>query len=127
MHRAQNTIYAVRRALPENCIRLVRMGRRGPLPSPLRDYVLSLYLRGALATLEEGASIASVTRSRVRAWLHTAGIDWMRARLHFVARHRTRGVAICEGRKVRRPSKRQQRMEAARAKRQWDKDHAAHP
>lgn len=105
----------------------MRMGRRGPLPSPLRDYVLSLYLRGALATLEEGATIASVTRSRVRAWLHAAGLDWMRARLHFVARHRTQAVALCEGRKVHRPSKRQQRMEAARAKRKWDKDHAAHP
>lgn len=89
--------------------------------------MLSLYLRGVLATLEEGAQIASVTRSRVRAWLQAAGIDWMRNRLHFVARHRTHAVAICEGRKVKRPSKRQQRIEAARAKRKWDKDHAAHP
>lgn len=97
------------------------------MPSPLRDYVLSLYLRGALATLEEGATIASVTRSRVRVWLRAAGIDWMRTRLHFVARHRSQAVAVCEGRKVLRPSKRQQRREAERAKRKWDKDHAAHP
>lgn len=100
------------------------MGRRGPLPSAARDYVISLYLRGELSTLEEGATVASVTRSRVRAWLHAAGIDWMRTRLHFIARQRSRAVAICEGRKVSRPSKRQQRIEAERLKRKWDKDHA---
>lgn len=112
-----------RRKLITGC----HMGKRGPLSSAMRDYVVSLYVRGELATLEEGASIAGVARFTVGRWLHAAGVNWQNARLHFLARHRARAVATCEGRKVHRPTKRQQRLEAARAKRQWDKEHAAHP
>jgi hypothetical protein len=103
------------------------MGRRGPLPTPLRDYVISLYLRGELATLEEGALIAAVTRSRVRAWLHAAGIDWIARRQWFIASHRARGVAVNEGRRPRRPTKREMRRLADQAKRKWDRDNAPFP
>jgi len=100
------------------------MGKRGPLSSAARDYVVSRYLRGELVSLDEGATIAGVARVTVLRWLKAAGIDWERTRQHFVARHRSRCVAMCEGRKVKRPSKRQQRIEAERLKRVWDKAHA---
>ena len=100
------------------------MGTRGPLPSPMRAHLVALYRRGELATLEEGALVAGVTRSAIRAWLRSAGVDWMRARLDYVARHRSRAVAVCEGRIARRPSKAQMRRDGELAKAKWDRDHA---
>lgn len=100
------------------------MGKRGPLSNAARDYVVSLYVRGDLVTLDEGATIAGVQRVTVLRWLQAAGVDWHRSRLRFLVKHRTRAVAISEGRKVARPSKRQQRLAADHAKRQWDKANA---
>ncbi len=100
------------------------MGARGPLPSPLRSHVVALYRRGELATLEEGALVAGVTRSAIRAWLRTVGVDWMRARAHYVARQRSRAIAAAEGRIVRRPSKAALRREAELLKAKWDREHA---
>jgi hypothetical protein len=111
----------------EETVNSVFMGLRGPLPSSLQAYVLALYRRGELATLEEGATIASVSRSRVLAWLRVAGIDWKRSRLAFVARHRTRAAAQAEGITLRRPSKRMLRLIGERAKREWDQRHAQKP
>lgn len=90
----------------------------------MRSHVVALYRRGELSTLEEGALVAGVTRSAIRAWLRSAGVDWMRSRAHYVARHRARAVAVCEGRKVRRPSKAQMRRDGELAKAKWDRDHA---
>jgi hypothetical protein len=97
------------------------MGTRGPLPTPLRDYVLVRYRRGEFATLEEGAMVAGVSRRRVMAWLAAEGIDWKLARARWVAKHRSRALDECEGKTVRRPSKRDLRLRAAAAKAQWDK------
>lgn len=102
------------------------MGMRGPLSSAVRDYVVSLYVRGELATLDEGATIAEVTRATVLRWLVAADLDWRATRLRFLARHHSRAVAASEGRKVRRPSKQQLRRLADKAKRDWDNGHADH-
>lgn len=95
------------------------MGRRGPLPTPLQAYVLSLYLRGYLATLEEGALIAAVTRARIGVWLRSAGIDWRRERLNYIARQRGRALAIAEGRTPRRVTKRELRLRSDQALAEW--------
>lgn len=97
------------------------MGARGPLPSPMRSHLVTLYMRGELATLEEGALVAGVTRSAIRAWLRSAGLDWMARRLHRIARLRAVAVAVAEGRRVKRLSKAQMRREGEIAKAKWDK------
>lgn len=99
------------------------MGIRGPLPRAMRRYVVDLFRRGELATLDEGAQIGGVTRACVHAWLKADCIDWRRARLHRLARHRRSAVAATDGRKLRRPSKDQMRREGERAKAEWDKRH----
>lgn len=88
-------------------------------------HVIGMYRRGHLATLDEGALIAGVARSRVLAWLRTAGIDWRAARWRWVAKQRYRAVALDEGRKLRRPTKQDLRRTADWAKQQWDRRHAA--
>lgn len=100
------------------------MGARGPI-NPLRQYVVGLYRRGELGTLDEGATIAATSRSRVSAWLKAEGVDWQRARQHFVARHRTRALMQAEGRRPRRPSKAEMRVQGARAVAQWEARRAA--
>lgn len=100
------------------------MGIRGPLSSAERDFVVSMYLRGHLATLEEGALVAGVNRITVLRWLKAAGIDWHRTRKRFLVQSRVRCVAAGEGRKVRRPSKREMSRLATRLKQDWDRAHA---
>jgi hypothetical protein len=101
------------------------MGIRGPLSSAERDFVVSMYVRGHLATLDEGALVAGVTKFTVRRWLIAAGIDWRARRLHFLGKCRARSIAAGEGRTVRRPSKREMRRLAAKLKQDWDKAHAS--
>lgn len=79
--------------------------KRGPPPSPMRKYVLALYRRGELATLDEGALLADVSRQRVRAWLAAAGIRWEIERQRFLAKQRSRIADAAAGITRRRPSK----------------------
>lgn len=89
---------------------------------PLRQYVIGLYRRGELGTLEEGAIIGGVSRRRVMAWLETSGIDWQAARLRFIAKHRRRAVEQHEGKPAKAAvSKKVLRARAKRAKAQWDR------
>lgn len=97
------------------------MGFRGPKPSPLMLHVVGLYRRGTLATLQEGAAIAGVSRQRILVLLRAAGVDWQRERLRFIARARRHAVMVSEGRVVRRPSKLELRLRAQQAKAAWDK------
>lgn len=83
-------------------------------PNPLARYVLALYRRGELATLEEGALIADTSRGRIAAWLEAAGIDWVRERQRFVASKRQRAQESVAGKVRKRPSKAQQRAQAQR-------------
>lgn len=101
------------------------MGTRGPLSDAERDFVVSLAIRGQLATLEEGAVIAGVNRLTVLRWLQSAGVDWRAKRREFVGRLRFRCIAISKGRKQRRLTKAELRRIADAAKRTWDKAHAA--
>lgn len=91
--------------------------------SAIRDYVLGLFRRGALASLEEGALVAGVSRVTVRTWLLAARIDWRAQRSRFIARHRRRAVMVSEGRIVRRPTKGELHRQADQAKAQWDRGH----
>lgn len=104
-----------------------RMGIRGPLSPSERDFVVSMYVRGYLSSLDEGAIVAGVTKHTVRRWLVAAGIDWRATRLRYLAASRARCVAASEGKRVHRPSKREMRRLAAKAKQDWDKAHAPEP
>jgi hypothetical protein len=102
------------------------MGARGPLPNPDRDYVLTLYRRGELATLAEGAWIAGVTRARVLAWLTAAGIDWKATRQQRIAKMRRGAVASSAGKTSRRPTKAEQRAFAERKVTEFRRKAARH-
>lgn len=95
------------------------VGARGPLPNPIIDYVLMLYRRGEIATLDEGAWICVHSRQRMRAILIAARIDWRETRKMWVAQHRRRAVRIKEGRKPKRPSKVQLRAIGKKAAQNW--------
>ena len=91
----------------------------------LQSYVLGRYRRGDLATLEEGALIAGVTRMTVRRWLVDAGIDWKLTRGRYIAKLRSRGIDASQGVVRRRPHKRQQSAMVKRKTREWlDKGNA---
>jgi hypothetical protein len=83
--------------------------------------VISLYVRGLLATLQDGAIVAGVTRARVRAWLKASGLNWQASRLRFLARQRRKAVLVAEGKWVARPSKKWMRRQAEQAKAEWDR------
>lgn len=92
----------------------------GPGHSAVRSYVLGLARRGEIASLDEAATVARVSRHTVRRWLILAGIDWQRARLHRVAKFMTRAAAIEDGKAPRqRLTKAQQREIADRAVQSW--------
>lgn len=103
------------------------MGKRGPLSSAIRDHVVGAFIRGALATLQEGALVAGVDRTTVERWLKAANIDWRANRLRYIVQQHRRAVMVSEGKTVKRPSKREMRRQADEAKAKWDKDHAEHP
>lgn len=96
------------------------MGKRGPLSSAIRTFVVGSFLRGTLASLDEGAIVAGVERSTVLRWLRADGIDWKASRLRYLAGQHRKAVMISEGKTVRRPSKQEQRERATRAKQEWD-------
>lgn len=92
----------------------------------IQDYVLGLAARGELASLEEGAIIAGVSRVTIRRWLVEAKIDWRRTRELFLAKHRRRAVAKANGRESVRPTKEQQHDIASRAQAEWDRRRGRH-
>jgi hypothetical protein len=55
-----------------------------------RGYVVGMAQRGELASLEEGAAIASTTKATVRRWLVGEGIDWLLTRRQWLARRHER-------------------------------------
>lgn len=103
------------------------MGIRGPLSSAIRNHVVSSFIRGTLATLQEGALVGGVDRTTVERWLKSAGIDWKANRLRYLVKQHTKAVMLAEGKTVRRPSKQEMRRQADEAKAKWDKDHGQHP
>jgi hypothetical protein len=103
------------------------MGKRGPLSSAIRDHVVGSFIRGTLATLQEGALVAGADRTTVERWLKAAGIDWRANRLRYVVKQHRKAVMLSEGKTVKRPSKQELRRQADEAKAKWDKDHGQHP
>lgn len=104
---------------------LHQMGKRGPLSSAIRTFVVGSFVRGYLASLDEGAMVAGVDRSTVLRWLRAERIDWQANRIRYLAGQRNKAVRISEGKSVKRPSKKEQHLEADRLKREWDKANAA--
>lgn len=84
-----------------------------------RSAALGLLARG-LITPGQAAEMAGVSRQLVRYWLKHAGIDWRRAWSRRMAGLWRREIAALNGKVLRPPSKRQQRRDAERLKRQWD-------
>lgn len=93
-----------------------------PRHNPYRDFVLAMYRRGELRTLEEGALIANTSRGLVQKWLAAARIDWEAQRGLYLARHRERAE---HGKPRRRPTKAMLRAIADRAKAEWDRRQAS--
>lgn len=92
----------------------------GPGQSAVRDHVLMLARRGDIASLDEAALIADVTRATVHRWLTIAGIDWRKARSARIGKHRERALAILEGKPPRKKlTKAQQRALGERALQSW--------
>lgn len=102
---------------------LHQMGTRGPLSSAIRTFVVGSFVRGTLASLDEGAMVAGVDRSTVMRWLRAERIDWKAKRLQFLAKQRNKAVLISEGKTVARPSKQELRRQAEEAKAKWDALH----
>lgn len=101
------------------------MGIRGPLSSAIRTFVIGSFVRGHLASLDEGAIVAGVDRSTILRWLKSERIDWKTNRLRYLVGQHTRAVRISEGKSVKRPTKKEMHLEADRLKREWDKANAA--
>lgn len=96
--------------------------------SALRNYVLQLARRGEIASLDEAATIASVSRDTVRRWLVLAGVDWKRVRLHRIAKLATRANEIKDGKPARaKLTKAQMRAIAERAVRAWTRKPRSQP
>ena len=90
----------------------------------MRTFVVGLYVRGHLSSLGEGAIVAGVTKPTLLRWLAADRIDWQACRLRYLASQHRKAVMITEGKSVKRPSKKEQHLEADRLKREWDKAHA---
>lgn len=84
-----------------------------------RSAALALLARGMI-TPGQAAELAGVSRQLVAYWLRSAGIDWRRAWSRRMAGMWRREIAALNGKVMRPPSKRFQRREAERLKRQWD-------
>ena len=97
------------------------MGLRGPDFNPRLGYVVAMARRGDLASLDEGAIIAGVTKATVRRWLIDAHIDWRLTRRQWLAKRHLRCEDWANGRPPpRKPTKEEQHARASRAKAQWD-------
>lgn len=80
----------------------------------MRSPVLQLYRQGRLATLQEGAWIAAVTRQRIMAWLAAEGIDHQATRKRYLAQIKHRADMYAAGKRPKRQTKAQARAETAR-------------
>lgn len=99
---------------------------KGHAPHPLRDYVIALYQRGELASLQEGAAVAGVKKQSVSRWLADEQINWQIARSQYLARKHEGGYRWLIGKPPKqKPSKRFLRLRANRAKQEWDRRNAA--
>jgi hypothetical protein len=99
------------------------MGKRGPVTDQRRGYVVAMARSGELASLEEGAVIATTTKATMRRWLIAAGIDWKLTREQWLARRHKRCEDWISNRPPpRRPSKAQMRRQLEQAMR---RSHAA--
>lgn len=83
---------------------------------PLRYHLTTLFRRGDLASVAEGVLISGLSRQTIGRWLRVERISIKTARLHYLARQRSRAQRIAEGLSPRRrPSKDQMRKEIADA------------
>ena len=91
--------------------------------SDVRRMVLKSLARGEVS-MAEAAAFAGVERSTVLKWCAAAGIEPHQARAAFLERHWEKVTARAAGDGIRRaPSKRELRMKADRAVKEWDDYH----
>ena len=109
------------------------VGERGPEINLRKQYIAAMARRGELASLEEGALIATMTKATIRRWLVDAGIDWMVTRRQWLARRYARCEDWAANRPPpRHPTKEQMRRQLAQAIRrtnaaQLEKQRKANP
>lgn len=83
---------------------------------PLRYHVMTLFRRGEMVSIAEAVLISGVSRQTIGRWLRVQNIDIKTARLHYIARQRSRAQLIAEGKpQRRRPTKIEMRKEIAAA------------
>lgn len=83
---------------------------------PLRYHITTLCRRGDIATVAEAVLVSGLSRQTISRWLRLERIDLKTARMHYVARQRSRAQLIADGKPPRRrPSKDQMRRELADA------------
>lgn len=98
----------------------------GPYWHPSRTYVVAMFKRGELATLEEGAKVAGTKRETVARWLRYADVDWAVTRSRYLAKKHTHCETYAAGLPPsRKLTKRQLSHIATREKAKWDAKRAA--
>lgn len=92
-----------------------------PPRHPLRNWIVSMFRRGELASPAEGAIVASVPRQTVARWIREAGIDVKVKRLQYLARCQIKGERYVAGMPpTRKPSKAEMRRDLAKAMRRFN-------
>jgi hypothetical protein len=97
------------------------MERMAPRRHPLRNWIISMYQRGELATVAEGAIIGTVPRQTVARWIREAGIDIGATRLRYLARCQLKAERYTAGLPPpQRPSRAQMRRDLEKAMRHFN-------
>lgn len=98
-----------------------------PRRHPLRNWIIGMYRSGVLATVQEGAVVASVPRQTVARWLREAKVNMGLARGSFIGRQHARAQRYLEGLPARRPpTKRQSRLVLVGKMESWDETKTKH-
>jgi hypothetical protein len=93
---------------------------------PLHDRTVARAKRGDFASVREMMLVASIPRQTAHRWLREAGIDVVKARLHFMAKLRADAERYLAGLPPRqKPSRALLRRVGAQAKSEWDRGYGS--
>lgn len=94
----------------------------------MRSYVVAMFKRGELASLQEGAVVGGVNKVTVRRWLVEAKVNWGATRTRWLAKCNERAARYAEGLPpIPRLTKRQMSQLLARQKADWDRKNGRNP
>lgn len=87
-----------------------------PPRHPLRSYIVALFRRGDLVSVQEATLICDASRQSITKWLKSEGINIETHRLAYIARLATKAQRQIDGLSpARRPTKVQMRAQLAKA------------